>query len=268
MMKTLYQASNSIEAHMILHLLKQEGFTGWVEGEYLQGAVGELPATGLVRVVVAEEDYAAAKSLVDRWEATQPAEAPKPAASIKAGSASGYRFRALVAAFAAGVLLTYAFYRAPVSVDGIDHNHDGVLDDRWTSAPGGRVVREEVDRNLDGKADYIATYGRDGSVEMVETDDNFDGIFESRTTYRRGNPVLTETDTDGDGYRDFKTNFENGVVMSTEYINPTTGLPQKIDYFKLGKLTYSETDSDRDGRMDKRTRYNALGEAVSVQDIR
>ena len=86
--------------------------------------------------------------------------------------------------------------------------------------------------------------------------------------YRQGNPERTETDTDGDGFRDLRTNFEHGVITSTEYIYPATGLPQKVEYFKLGKITYSELDIDKDGKMDKRIKYDALGEALSVEDIR
>jgi len=71
-MRTLYQASNSLEAHMILNLLEIEGISGRIDGEFLQGGVGELPAAGLVRVMVAEEDYPAAKEIVNRWEAAQP----------------------------------------------------------------------------------------------------------------------------------------------------------------------------------------------------
>ena len=71
-MKTLYQASNALEAHMILNLLEIEGISGRIDGEFLQGGVGELPAAGLVRVMVAEEDYQAAKEIVNRWEAAQP----------------------------------------------------------------------------------------------------------------------------------------------------------------------------------------------------
>ena len=54
-MKRVFQAANAIEAHMILHLLQQSGIPGHVEGEYLQGGIGELPAAGLVNVVVADE---------------------------------------------------------------------------------------------------------------------------------------------------------------------------------------------------------------------
>ena len=41
-------------------------------------------------------------------------------------------------------------------------------------------------------------------------------------------------------YRDFKINFKNEVIVANECIFTTTGLLQKIDYFKLGKLTQSE----------------------------
>ena len=45
-MTRVFHAANSIEAHMVLHLLEQAGITGDLEGEYLQGGVGELPAGG------------------------------------------------------------------------------------------------------------------------------------------------------------------------------------------------------------------------------
>lgn len=261
-MKTLYQAANGVEAHMILHLLEQEGIAGRVDGEYLQGGIGELPAAGLVRVVVPEEDYAAAKVIVDKWDAAQPAEKPAQPQEKPRG-----RLGVFAAGLAIGILCTYAYYRAPVTVDGTDYNHDGVLDDKWTYAPGGRAVKNEVDRNLDGKIDYVLVMGRSGTADYTDFDDNFDGIFESKTTYRRGNPYLIEVDTDGDGYRDFKTNFVNGAVVSNEYIHPPTGLPQRMEYFKLGKITHAETDTDKDGKMDKRTNYNSLGEEVSVEVV-
>lgn len=74
-MKTLYEASNSLEAHMLLNLLEMEGFSVRIDGEFLQGGMGELPAAGLVRVMVAEEHYEAAKEVVRRWDVAQPAQA-------------------------------------------------------------------------------------------------------------------------------------------------------------------------------------------------
>ena len=58
---------------MILNLLQQYRIPGHIEGEYLQGGVGELQALGFVRVLVSEADYAEAKRIIAEWEAIQPA---------------------------------------------------------------------------------------------------------------------------------------------------------------------------------------------------
>jgi hypothetical protein len=261
-MKMLYQASNGIEAHMILDLLEQEGLVGRVDGEYLQGGVGELPAAGLVRVMVREQDYAAAKAIVDRWDTAQPTEIRAPARAE-----GGSRLGAFAFGLALGVLFTYLYYRTPIISEGADYDRNGVLDERRTYATGGKPITSEADRNQDGKIDYVSTFGPDGFIESAELDDNFDGIFESVTIYRLGHPHLTETDTNGNGYRDFRTNFASGTLSSAEYIYPATGRPQKIDYFDLGKLIYSEIDIDKDGKMDRRINYNELGERVTAENI-
>ncbi len=66
-MKTVLHALNSLEAHIIQGLLESEGITSNITGEYLQGAIGELPATGLIRVVVDENDYEQATQVIDNW---------------------------------------------------------------------------------------------------------------------------------------------------------------------------------------------------------
>jgi hypothetical protein len=81
-MKSVYEASTGLDAHMILNLLEQRGISGNIEGEYLQGGIGELSAMGFVRVMVAEEDYAEAKKIIAEWEAIQPPEEkPEPETS-------------------------------------------------------------------------------------------------------------------------------------------------------------------------------------------
>ena len=70
-MKCVYDAANSLEAYMILNLLEVEGIAGRVEGEHLQGGVGELQAMGIVRVMVNTVDYDQAKKLVREWDAKQ-----------------------------------------------------------------------------------------------------------------------------------------------------------------------------------------------------
>ena len=73
-MKSVYEASTGLDAHMILNLLEQSRISGRIEGEYLQGGIGELAAMGFVRVLVAEDDYAEARRIISEWEAIQPPE--------------------------------------------------------------------------------------------------------------------------------------------------------------------------------------------------
>ena len=68
-MKLAYDASSNIEAHLVMHQLQQAGIDAVIEGEYLQGAVGELPAAGNVRVMVPETDFEAAKQVIADWDA-------------------------------------------------------------------------------------------------------------------------------------------------------------------------------------------------------
>jgi len=71
-MKLVYEASDTIEAHMILNLLEQAEISGRIDGEYLQGGIGDLQASGFARVMVDESDYEAAKEIVNDWDAKQP----------------------------------------------------------------------------------------------------------------------------------------------------------------------------------------------------
>jgi hypothetical protein len=72
-MKCVYETSTGLDAHMILNLLEQEGISGRVDGEYLQGGIGELQPMNFVRVLVSEDDYAEAKKIINDWELVQPA---------------------------------------------------------------------------------------------------------------------------------------------------------------------------------------------------
>ena len=66
-MKTVLHALNSVEANLAKGLLESEGIQCSVLGEYLQGAIGELPANGLIRVVVSDADYERASSVLESW---------------------------------------------------------------------------------------------------------------------------------------------------------------------------------------------------------
>lgn len=87
---------------MVLNLLEQHGITGRVEGEYLQGGIGELSAMGFVRVLVDEKDHAAAMQIIGEWEAIQPPdEVPKPE------TGSSVAMRNFIAGVFVGALVMY-----------------------------------------------------------------------------------------------------------------------------------------------------------------
>lgn len=67
-MKTVLHALDSVEANLIKGLLESEGIDSAVLGEFLQGGVGELPANGLIRVVVEDADYDQAATVIESWK--------------------------------------------------------------------------------------------------------------------------------------------------------------------------------------------------------
>ncbi len=64
----IYHAANNLDANMIKGLLEQYGIRAFIQGEYLQGGMGELPAADLVKVSVDENDYTEAKKIIIEWE--------------------------------------------------------------------------------------------------------------------------------------------------------------------------------------------------------
>ncbi|MBU6954121.1 DUF2007 domain-containing protein [Hahella sp. CR1] len=81
-MRQVYEAANVLEAHMIKGVLEQSGVTGFIDGEFLQGGMGELPAAGLVRISVNDVDYEQARSILRDWENSQVQDAHTPASQF------------------------------------------------------------------------------------------------------------------------------------------------------------------------------------------
>lgn len=67
-MKCVYEASDLLEAHVIQGLLEQHRISAFIEGESLIGAVGELPASPLVRILVNDDDLSAGASLMRDYD--------------------------------------------------------------------------------------------------------------------------------------------------------------------------------------------------------
>lgn len=71
-MHVAYEAENALDAHLIKNLLTQAGIAAQIRGEYLLGAMGELPAIGLVAVLVDAADLERARGLIADWQKAVP----------------------------------------------------------------------------------------------------------------------------------------------------------------------------------------------------
>jgi hypothetical protein len=68
-MRIVYRAENIIDANLVKAALALEQIIAFVSGEYLTGAIGELPAWNLVAVMVAEHDVERALPVVQAVDA-------------------------------------------------------------------------------------------------------------------------------------------------------------------------------------------------------
>jgi hypothetical protein len=63
-MKIVYQAENILDAHLVKGALEHHGIPAYVTGHYLTGGIGELPAHGLVAIIVADDHVPAAQAFL------------------------------------------------------------------------------------------------------------------------------------------------------------------------------------------------------------
>ena len=252
-MKLLYEAANTVEAHMILNLLEQSSLSARIDGEYLQGGVGELQAIGIVRVMVEEEDYADAKLIIQEWDAKQPEnEIIKQKSSLEAG----------LIGFICGVAAMAFYYNTPVTDDGIDYNGDGKLDEKWIYV-NYLISKTELDRNLDGKVDFIYSFDRKGLIESSSSDEDFNGTFETDIYYDYGSAVWQKSDTTGDGFNDYLINFEHGVVETITFFDPSTKQAIKVQEYGPHLLRKARVDTTGNGDLDTLYEYDSIEEIVN-----
>lgn len=64
-MVRLYSADDSIEAHLLRHMLEQQGIAVFITGEHLESGAGELPLSGVVDVWVLEEHLDDAQDVLE-----------------------------------------------------------------------------------------------------------------------------------------------------------------------------------------------------------
>lgn len=254
-MRKVYESSTALEAHMIKNLIEREGINVRIDGEYLQGGVGELQAIGIVKVMVDDPDYATAQKIVDDWELSQPA-INKSKTKKTSNAINGFVFGSILT-----TVLFLVIYNSPITIDGVDYDGDGFYEEKWIYTSG-RIKESYVDRNLDRIYDYNTYFDVNGIPIRTEADDNFDGMFETTIFFKNGIAIKEESDKNQNSIIDYRMYYKNGVLDSIEFVNENTGKIKKRQSYTVGKLTSAEFDSNGDGVFDTHYKYDVYEERL------
>ncbi|MEQ1816970.1 MAG: DUF2007 domain-containing protein [Terricaulis sp.] len=267
-MRQAYAPANSAEAHMLAHMLDQNGIEAHIHGEALQGGVGELPAAGLLQLMVADEDYDRARALISAWER----------ASVASTDSTGEKRRVPIwmglIVFAMGVgggwVLREAAKQNMIPIDaqqwGSDDNGDGVDDvTNYARVGANFAYRTEIDRNFDGRIDDVVQYNANGTTTHEETDDDFDGFFETKTRFRDGNVAVTTIDLDRDGKVDRTLYYVRSILDREEVIDDDAERVVATNFYEGLRLSRSEHDLDGDGFAETLRTYDAFGEIAGTE---
>jgi len=76
-MKVIHRAKNLVDAQLVRDVLIDFGISARITGEYLWGAVGELPPTDVIRVIVDEERFQDAQRALTEWHNSEPLDEPR-----------------------------------------------------------------------------------------------------------------------------------------------------------------------------------------------
>jgi hypothetical protein len=258
-MEKVFEASSGLEAHLIRDLLERAGVPSRIDGEYLTGAMGELPMGSLVSVRVAPEHVAEAREIIADWEKQQAPASASPAPPAISRKTSWAPFTFLIGG-TLGLFAGWWFYNTPVTSDGIDYDGDGRFEESWFYS-GQKTRLVEYDRNADGHADIQYRYDTNGLVKDASFDEDFDRRFETYSELVRGQPEFSKTDLDGDGFEEILAWFRNGIATEVHYLSPTSRAVIKRErYGAGGVLVSADFDADGDGKFERHVEYDAIGE--------
>ena len=77
-MQRIYEPQDLMEAELLLSMLASEGIDAHLSGRHLVGAVGELPACGLLGLLVEDPQAERAQRLIAAYSAAQPLPGDEP----------------------------------------------------------------------------------------------------------------------------------------------------------------------------------------------
>jgi len=252
-MKSVFETSIGLEAHMIKNLLAINELESEIFGEHLQGGVGDLQADGIIRVMVADEDYLNAHKIVADWETSQ----PQVNHQVENNKAAGYG--SILLGFVIGCIVVLMLTKTPVSYDGVDYNGDGVLDERWKYT-GGLLSWTKLDQNRDGEFDAIWQNDLEGLIKSSSFDNDFDGRHEYKCRYRAGNAIWCRGDYDNDGFAEYREDYRFGVLETVSMFDPETEKLKKKQYFEGARLRRAKIDLDGDGVLETNYQYDVYEE--------
>lgn len=273
-MRIVYQSTNLADVHLLRDLLVQTDIRAQIQGEFLRGGIGELPADTPVSLSVPDEQAEAARAIVLDWERARPednaeedpeAAAAPVAAPPRRGVSTLQVLGALVFGALCGGAIVWAIYNHPSEGLTRDFDGDGNADERVILA-GDRIDRVEYDRNHDGKVDRIIHYGLNHLPDRAEFDNDFDGRLEGRERYDENEPVEWSQDRDGDGVVELRAVYVHGVVAKEEAFNKHAQITRTIE-FRGGVPVSGEFDADGDGVLDAARTYDANGEIVASRPL-
>ncbi len=78
LMQRIYEPQDLLEAELLLGMLASEGVEAYLAGRHLLGAVGELPALGLLGLLVEDEEAERARRLIAAYNAAAPLPGEEP----------------------------------------------------------------------------------------------------------------------------------------------------------------------------------------------
>ena len=77
-MQRVYEPQDLMEGELLLGMLASEGIDAYLTGQHLAGAVGELPACGLLGVMVEDAQAHSAQLLIAAYNAALPLPGDEP----------------------------------------------------------------------------------------------------------------------------------------------------------------------------------------------